>query len=148
MTLARLTRTILFVAAAAVALPACEANPAAPAANAPFSQTDLRVGAGITATNGSELTVHYTGWIYDAAKTDNKGLQFDSSTGGDPFSFTLGAGDVIEGWEQGLQGMKVGGLRKLIVPPSLGYGGRRQGPLPPFTAMVFEVELIEVKLPE
>ena len=145
MTLARLCRSLTALAAAALLLPACEASPAAPAANAPYSQTDLRVGAGISAATGNVLTVHYTGWIYDATKTDNKGLQFDTSVGTDPFTFTLGAGNVIAGWEQGLVGMKVGGLRKLIVPPSLGYGGLRRGPLPPNTAMVFEVELIEVK---
>lgn len=135
---------LLFVLACALVAAACSDTPASPAANAPFSQTDLRVGAGIAAETGKVLTVHYTGWLYDATKTDNKGLQFDTSIGRDPFTFTLGIGQVIQGWEQGLVGMKVGGLRRLIIPPSLGYGAFRQGPIPPNTSLVFDIELLGV----
>ena len=147
MTLAGFCRSAVIVVLAAVACAACEASPAAPAANAPFSQTDLKIGPGVSAENGKILSVHYTGWLYDASKSDNKGLVFDTSVGKTPFEFTLGAGDVIEGWDRGLAGMKVGGIRKLIIPPSLGYGAQRQGPIPPNTALVFEVELLDVKEP-
>jgi FKBP-type peptidyl-prolyl cis-trans isomerase FkpA len=136
------------VAAAAVAGSACYGSQAAPAANAPFSQSDLRVGAGILATTGTTLVVNYTGWLYAADKPDQKGLQFETSVGLTPLEFTLGAGNVIKGWDQGLVGMKVGGLRRLVIPPSLAYGGIRQGPIPPNTSLVFEVELLEVKEPE
>jgi FKBP-type peptidyl-prolyl cis-trans isomerase FkpA len=145
-TLARFFRCTSFILLSALVLGGCEASPAAPAANAPYSQTDLKVGPGIAAENGKRLSVLYTGWIYDPSKTDSKGIVFDTS-GTKPFEFTLGAGDVIEGWDKGLLGMKVGGLRKLIIPPSLGYGGNRQGPIPPNTGLVFEVELLEVKDP-
>ena len=125
----------------------CYGSPASPAANAPFSQSDLRVGAGISAESGKILVVNYTGWLYAADKPDQKGLIFDTSSGLAPLEFTLGIGAVIQGWDQGLVGMKVGGLRRLVVPPSLGYGAARQGPIPPNSAMVFEVELLEVKEP-
>lgn len=126
----------------------CYGSPASPAANAPFSQSDLRVGAGVIATNGNVLVVSYTGWLYAPDKPEQKGLQFDSSAERGPLTLTLGAGDVIAGWDVGLVGMKVGGLRRLVIPPSLAYGGVRAGPIPPNTSLVFEVELIEVKEPE
>lgn len=137
------------VAIAAILLvTACYGSPASPAANAPFSQSDLRVGAGVSAESGKILVVNYTGWLYAADKPDQKGLQFDTSIGIDPLEFTLGVGAVIPGWDQGLVGMKVGGVRRLVIPPSLAYGGLRQGPIPPNTSLVFEVELLEVKEPE
>lgn len=129
----------------AVALAACYGSPASPASNAPFSQSDLRVGAGLTAAAGNIVVVDYTGWLYAADKPDQKGLQFDTSIGVAPLEFELGARDVIAGWDQGLVGMKVGGLRRLVIPPSLAYGSSRQGPIPPNTSLVFEVELLEVK---
>lgn len=147
MTPNRFLRTATAVAASLL-VTACYGSPASPAANAPFNQSDLRVGAGISAESGKILVVHYTGWLYAADKPEQKGLQFDTSIGIDPLEFTLGVGDVIGGWDQGLVGMKVGGLRRLVIPPSLGYGGVRQGPIPPNTSLVFEVELIEVKEPE
>ena len=112
-----------------------------------FSQTDLTPGSGTQAGKGARITVNYTGWVYDASKSDNKGTQFDSSIGREPFSFTLGAGEVIPGWDQGFDGMRVGGKRRLIIPPALGYGaqGTPGGPIPPNAGLVFEMELLDVK---
>jgi FKBP-type peptidyl-prolyl cis-trans isomerase FkpA len=117
-----------------------------PSSTAPFSQVDLRVGTGAEAAAGNSLTVNYTGWLYDPTKTDLKGLQFDSSANSTfPFSFTLGRQDVIAGWDRGIVGMKVGGVRKLVIPPSLAYGGVRNNSIPPYTTLVFEVELISIQ---
>ena len=101
---------------------------------------DLQVGEGATAQVGNEVVVHYTGWLPN-------GDEFDSSRGaGDPFSFTLGAGSVIDGWDEGVQGMRVGGRRTLVIPPALGYGARGAGGvIPPDATLVFEVELLEVR---
>jgi FKBP-type peptidyl-prolyl cis-trans isomerase FkpA len=146
--LARVYR-LAFAVVALVALSAlvsgCSESPTAPSNYAPFSQTDLRLGAGEAAVTGNVLTVAYTGWLYDASQISEKGATFDSSVGRDPFTFTLGAGSVIAGWDQGLVGMKVGGLRRLVIPPSLAYGQGRVGPIPPNTTLLFEVELLEVK---
>jgi FKBP-type peptidyl-prolyl cis-trans isomerase len=108
--------------------------------------TDLRAGTGAEATPGSVVTVHYTGWLYDAGAVDTKGKKFDSSRdGGKPFQFVLGAGNVIQGWDQGVAGMKVGGQRRLVIPSSLGYGQRGAGGvIPPGAALVFDVELLDV----
>lgn len=123
----------------------CGDSPAAPSTAPAFTQTDLRLGTGADATAGKALSVHYTGWLYDASKTDHKGLQFETSVGGDPLSFTLGAGQVITGWDQGVPGMKTGGLRQLVIPSSLAYGGARNGPIPPFATLIFEIELVSVQ---
>jgi FKBP-type peptidyl-prolyl cis-trans isomerase FkpA len=133
----------LLVLAAGVA--GCSDSPTAPSNFAAFSQTDLTVGTGGDAVTGRLLTVNYTGWFYGESRPDKKGPVFDSSAGGDPFQFTLGAGDVIAGWDQGLQGMRVGGVRRLVVPPSLAYGSVRNGPIPPNATLVFEIELLEVE---
>jgi len=133
----------ILVLAAGVA--GCSDSPTAPSNYAPFSQTDLTLGTGGDAISGRLLTVHYTGWFYGESRPDKKGPVFDSSAGGDPFSFTLGAGQVIAGWDQGLLGMRVGGVRRLIIPPSLAYGSFRNGPIPPNATLVFEVELLEVQ---
>src|SRR4051812_20952518 len=99
------------------------ATPVSPTTpGAPFSQTDLRVGTGTEATAGRVITVNYTGWLYDTSQIENKGRQFDTSAGRGPFSFTLGAGTVIRGWDQGVVGMRVGGMRRLVIPPELAYG--------------------------
>lgn len=146
--LARLFRhsTAIGVAVAAMltAPSACTKSPTAPSSYAPFSVTDLRIGTGAEAVDGSIVTVNYTGWFYDPSKPDQKGVQFDTSVGRGPYTFTVGAGTVIAGWDQGVRGMKVGGLRRLVVPPSLAYGQVRRGSIPPNTTLVFEVELIEV----
>jgi FKBP-type peptidyl-prolyl cis-trans isomerase FkpA len=110
----------------------------------PYSQVDLKLGTGDEAATGKTLTVNYTGWLFDPTKADQKGLLFDTSIGRDVFPFTLGAGQVIQGWEQGVPGMKVGGLRRLVIPPSLAYGGTRNGPIPPNATLMFEIELVEV----
>ena len=134
-----------FATAASVLAFACTDPPAAPSTNAPFSQTDLVLGTGATATAGGTITVNYTGWFYDATKSDKKGLQFDSSIGQAPFTFVLGSGSVIQGWEQGVPGMRVGGERLLIVPPPLAYGNTRSGIVPPNTTLVFDITLLNVQ---
>jgi FKBP-type peptidyl-prolyl cis-trans isomerase FkpA len=128
-----------------VALAGCDPSPTSPAASAPFTQTDLLVGSGEEAVAGKTLTVEYTGWFFDPSRLDFKGLQFDSSVGREPFVFTLGAGQVIEGWDQGLVGMRVGGLRRLTIPPSLAYGESRNGSIPPNATLIFEIELTAVQ---
>lgn len=122
-----------------------DSNPAAPSANVPFTVTDLTVGMGVAAANGQALTVGYTGWLYDAGAPDNKGGVFDSSAGRPAFVFTLGAGQVIRGWDQGLVGMQVGGERRLVIPPELGYGQQGSGAIPPNATLVFDVTLISIQ---
>ena len=104
---------------------------------------DTVVGGGEEAQAGQDVTVHYTGWLY---KDGEKGAKFDSSKDRqDPFSFSLGAGMVIKGWDQGVQGMRVGGTRVLVIPPELGYGARGAGGvIPPNATLMFEVELLGV----
>ena len=105
-------------------------------------------GIGDEALPGMVVIVHYTGWIYDPAAKDLRGRQFDSSRDrGQPFSFHLGAGRVIRGWEQGIPGMKVGGTRRLVIPPALAYGprGAGNGVIPPNATLLFEVELLAVE---
>lgn len=100
---------------------------------------DTQEGTGEVAKAGDKLAMHYTGTLSD-------GTKFDSSLDrGQPFEFTLGAGDVIQGWDQGIVGMKVGGKRKLTVPPELGYGATGQGSIPPNATLIFDVELLEIK---
>ncbi len=100
--------------------------------------TDVVVGTGPEARSGQTVAVHYTGTLVD-------GTKFDSSKDrGQPFSFTLGTGQVIKGWDQGIVGMKVGGTRTLVIPPALGYGDRGTGPIPPNATLNFEVELLAI----
>lgn len=108
---------------------------------------DRKVGDGDTAVAGKMVDVHYTGWLYNAARPDNKGAKFDSSLDrGKRFSFPLGAGRVIKGWDQGVAGMKVGGQRTLIIPADMGYGVRGAGnAIPPNATLVFDVELFGVR---
>jgi FKBP-type peptidyl-prolyl cis-trans isomerase FkpA len=109
--------------------------------------TDTKVGTGDTATAGKEVTVHYTGWLYDAKAGDKHGKKFDSSRDrNEPFAFRLGAGMVIRGWDQGVADMKVGGTRTLVIPPDMGYGARGAGGvIPPNATLVFDVELLGVR---
>jgi len=108
--------------------------------------TDVVVGAGATAEAGHSVTVHYTGWLHDASAPQGRGRKFDSSKDrNDPFQFDLGAGMVIRGWDEGVQGMQVGGTRVLVIPAHLGYGPRGAGGvIPPNATLVFEVELLGV----
>jgi FKBP-type peptidyl-prolyl cis-trans isomerase FkpA len=106
---------------------------------------DSVVGSGRLAVAGNSVTVHYTGWLYSPKSDKQHGAKFDSSVNGSPFTFQLGAGKVIKGWDQGLAGMKVGGKRTLVVPAELGYGERGAGPIPPNANLIFDVELIDVK---
>ncbi|MSO46418.1 MAG: FKBP-type peptidyl-prolyl cis-trans isomerase [Acidobacteria bacterium] len=108
---------------------------------------DGRAGTGAEAVAGRTVTVHYTGWLYDAARPDRKGAKFDSSRDrNEPFPFNLGGGQVITGWDQGVAGMKVGGQRTLTIPPAMGYGARGAGGvIPPNATLVFDVELLDVK---
>ncbi|MGL4574861.1 MAG: FKBP-type peptidyl-prolyl cis-trans isomerase [Burkholderiaceae bacterium] len=104
---------------------------------------DTAVGNGATAVAGASVSVHYTGWLYNDGV---KGSKFDSSKDrGQPFVFPLGAGHVIGGWDEGVQGMKVGGTRVLVIPPALGYGARGAGGvIPPNATLMFEVDLLGV----
>lgn len=148
----RLARVISpLLAFAVVAVLSCAVSGCADTAGtgptdyAPFSKVDLRLGSGAVAESGKSLTVNYTGWLYDPDKAEQKGLIFDTSLGRSVFTFVLGAGQVIPGWDQGLVGMQVGGLRRLVLPPSMGYGQARTGPIPPNATLVFEVELVDVQ---
>ncbi|MDP1679744.1 MAG: FKBP-type peptidyl-prolyl cis-trans isomerase [Candidatus Nitrotoga sp.] len=107
---------------------------------------DHKVGDGKEAVAGKTVDVHYTGWLYSATAPNNKGTKFDSSLDrGARFSFPLGEGRVIKGWDQGVAGMKVGGQRTLIIPADLGYGARGAGSaIPPNAALIFDVELFGV----
>jgi FKBP-type peptidyl-prolyl cis-trans isomerase len=109
-------------------------------------KTDVKLGEGDLATAGKSVSVHYTGWLYDAAAPDHHGKKFDSSRDrNEPFIFPLGAGRVIKGWDVGVEGMKIGGQRTLIIPASMGYGARGAGgAIPPNAALVFDVELLGV----
>ena len=104
---------------------------------------DTTVGSGATAQAGQQVSVHYTGWLYNDSI---KGAKFDSSKDrNDPFGFRLGGGQVIKGWDEGVQGMKVGGARTLVIPPELGYGARGAGGvIPPNATLMFDVELLGV----
>jgi FKBP-type peptidyl-prolyl cis-trans isomerase len=119
---------------------------AASAGAAGLVKTDTVAGKGNEAVPGKTVEVHYTGWLHDPAAKDMRGKQFDSSRGRGPFSFPLGGGRVIKGWDEGVAGMKVGGKRMLVIPPELGYGARGAGGvIPPNATLVFEVELLDVK---
>ncbi len=108
----------------------------------PFSSTELRLGTGADATTGKTATVRYTGWLYSATAAENKGSQFDTGT----FSFVVGSNGVIQGFSLGVAGMKVGGTRRIIVPPNLGYGAAGAGStIPPNATLVFDVELTAVQ---
>ena len=108
-----------------------------------LQKIDTTLGTGAEATPGKHVSVHYTGWLFDAAAADQKGTKFDSSLDrGQLFDFPLAAGHVIKGWDEGVAGMKVGGKRTLIIPPEMGYGARGAGGvIPPNAVLVFDVEL-------
>ncbi|MFC5479426.1 FKBP-type peptidyl-prolyl cis-trans isomerase [Massilia suwonensis] len=124
---------------------AAAAAPAAPVAANQLQKIDTVVGKGKEAVAGKTVVVHYTGWLYAPKAPKQRGQQFDSSVGGEPFTFPLGMGGVIKGWDQGVAGMKVGGKRTLVIPAELGYGQRGAGPIPPGATLLFDVELLDVK---
>ena len=130
-------------------LVACAADPGPPPSGsvAELQRIDERVGEGAVASPGQEVSVHYTGWLYNENAPDRRGRQFDSSRKrGQPFTFLLGAGKVIRGWDEGVAGMQVGGQRTLLVPAELGYGRKGAGTVIPANAsLVFEVELLDVQ---
>jgi FKBP-type peptidyl-prolyl cis-trans isomerase len=138
-----MTKLPLFAAvlasAIAISLASCSSN-----IPSDLQLSDIVVGEGSQAVKGSTVTVHYTGWLY---KNGRRGKKFDSSLNDtQPFSFTLGAGQVIKGWDRGVEGMRVGGKRELIIPPNLGYGGKGAPPLiPPDSILDFEIQLLEVQ---
>ncbi|QHQ28423.1 putative fkbp-type peptidyl-prolyl cis-trans isomerase precursor protein [Xanthomonas albilineans] len=113
---------------------------------ASFQALDERVGNGAEAHPGNRVTVHYTGWLYDENAKDKQGVKFDASADhGQPFSFLLGGDQVIRGWDEGVAGMRVGGKRRLLLPPEYGYGDNGAGGvIPPGASLVFEVELLDV----
>jgi len=137
--------------AASVLLPftaatAYAAQPKAAAAPLTLQIIDTKIGTGKEAVANTVVTVNYTGWIYNPKADKQHGLQFDSSVGRAPFSFPLGAGRVIQGWDQGVAGMKVGGKRTLIIPSALAYGESGAGSkIPPGSNLIFEVELVAVR---
>ena len=143
----RLFRAALALAIIAAATPldrsAAAANEVIEMPNG-LKYTDAKIGDGAEATAGKKVSVHYTGWLYNSG---TKGAKFDSSLDrGQPFQFTLGAHQVIAGWDAGVAGMKVGGKRTLIIPPELGYGARgAAGVIPPNATLLFEVELLGLK---
>ena len=106
---------------------------------------DLKAGDGTSPQAGQRVSVHYSGWLYDENQPDNKGKEFDSSRKkGRPYGFVIGVGSVIDGWDEGVLSMRVGGQRKLIIPSHLGYGEGGMGPIPPNATLVFEVELLDI----
>jgi FKBP-type peptidyl-prolyl cis-trans isomerase len=120
-----------------------------PAGSVPFSTSDLRPGTGAEATAGKTVTVNYTLWLYNTAVSDNKGSLLDSSlrTGGVPYTFVVGSSNTITGFSQGVTGMKVGGLRRVVVPPALAYGSQGQpaNGIPGNATLLFEIELLAVQ---
>jgi FKBP-type peptidyl-prolyl cis-trans isomerase FkpA len=125
----------------------CSDSPTTPSSYAPYSQVDLRLGTGTEAASGTIVSVNYTGFLYDPTQPDGKGLVFDTSLNSTPLSFTLGIGAVIQGFDRGVAGMKVGGARRVVIPPSLGYGATRNNSIPPYATLVFDIDLIDVTTP-
>jgi FKBP-type peptidyl-prolyl cis-trans isomerase len=137
--------------AAALSLAACTptdtTTKGSSMSTASLAITELAAGSGPAIAAGQTAVVHYTGWLYADGAADNKGRRFDSSRDrGEPFDFSVGAGHVIAGWDQGVAGMQVGGQRRLVIPPELGYGARGAGGVIPGGAtLVFDVELLEIR---
>jgi FKBP-type peptidyl-prolyl cis-trans isomerase FkpA len=148
---------IVAMCAAALLVAACgkkeESAKSAPAAAAvapptQLQKTDIVKGTGEGISLGQVAVVHYTGWLYDPNAPEQKGAKFDSSRDrGQPFPFTLGAGEVIRGWDEGVQGMQAGGQRRLVIPADLAYGESGKDPIPPDATLVFDVELLAIQQP-
>ncbi|HEY0064757.1 MAG TPA: FKBP-type peptidyl-prolyl cis-trans isomerase, partial [Telluria sp.] len=111
---------------------------------AALSKTDISIGTGAEAVTGKTVKVHYTGWLYNTTFANFKGTQFDSSIGKAPYTFTMGANQVISGFEQGVIGMRVGGKRTVVIPSALGYGASGNAAVPRNSGLVFDLELVEV----
>ena len=139
----RIFQLLALTLAAAFLASACDDSPTSPTSNARFSSTDLTVGTGDLATVGTTLNVQYSGWFYTGAMEDQKGAKFDAS-GPNGLTFVRGAGQVITGWDEGIAGMRVGGTRRLVIPPSMAYGGTRNNIVPPNATLLFEVTLVSV----
>ena len=110
----------------------------------PFSVVDLRVGTGGPAAVGTPVTLHYTGWLYDDTKPEQKGTQIDTTSGGNPIKLFVGFGSYIAGFQQGLVGMRAGGLRRVIIPPSMAYGQTPSVTIPANSTLVFELEVVSI----
>lgn len=133
---------VLLLAAGVSACGGGNDSPTAPTVNVPFQATDVRVGTGAEATNGRRVTVSYVGWVYSTSAAENKGTRFD----GGSIPFTLGGGQVIAGWDRGILGMRVGGQRRLVIPPDLAYGNTSPSrEIPANSTLVFDVELTAVQ---
>jgi len=143
---------LALLAASVLALAACNRIPPPPPPAShgqvdKLTTIDTKLGTGAEAKPGMTVRVLYTGWLYDDRAKDKHGTQFDSTSehGGQPFSFPLGQGQVIQGWDQGVAGMRVGGERTLLIPAKLGYGARGAGDvIPPNASLVFDVKLVGV----
>lgn len=151
LTTATMCAMALLAAACGSKDPAPQATPATPAAAAVAPPTELQKidiakGTGEGISQGQIAVVHYTGWLFDPAAPEQKGGKFDSSRDrGEPFPFMIGAGQVIRGWDEGVQGMQPGGQRRLLIPPDLAYGEPGKGPIPPNATLVFDVELLKIE---
>jgi len=133
---------VVIAIALGLAAAGCGGSDLSPSSSAStVTQIDLREGTGTTATQGRTVMVSYTGWLYDPTRPESKGAQFDSSV---MFSFVLGAGNIIPGWNQGVVGMKVGGQRRLIIPPGLAFGSEARAGIPANSTLVFDIMLMNV----
>jgi FKBP-type peptidyl-prolyl cis-trans isomerase FkpA len=147
MTVAFRVRSLSYILGAAIltvitGCSGCSSSTTAPTSSAPYSQTDITVGTGATAAAGNRVTVMYTGWLYDSSQPSGKGRQFETNPS---FTFLLGTRAVIAGWDQGVVGMRVGGVRRLVIPPELAYGSSGAGStIPPNATLVFDITLIAV----
>jgi len=148
----KLLSTLLGLATLASVASMTDADAAGPAdlPKAPvtaLAKIDRTVGTGTEATPGKMVSVHYTGWLYDPSAAEGRGKKFDSSLDrGQPFSFPLGGGMVIRGWDEGVAGMRIGGKRTLVIPAEMGYGARGAGGvIPPNATLIFDVELLGVR---
>ena len=144
----RISKSLLFatMCLAAISIAGCgKDTPTTPSLNIPYSATDITVGSGTEATTGKTVRVYYTGWLYSVDATDHKGGVFDSKLDGLGYQLIIGVTNEIKGWHQGLVGMKVGGKRRLILPPDLAYGTAGAGTtIPPNATLIFEIELLAV----
>lgn len=141
-------RRLVSVVPVLALLAACGgSSPAAPTTIPPqaYTATDLRVGTGAEAVDGKVVTVNYAVWLFSTTAAENKGTLVDTSVGRTPLQFTLAGGSVIPGFDRGVVGMKVGGVRRLVVPPELAYGATGNQSVPPNSNLVFEVELLGVQ---